>query len=253
MRITSGCGSRPQPRPRRVPTTRSRRAEPCSRAAMGPWPYYDTPSEGMPAGVSASRRTAWIAWLAGAVPVVVAALFIGYTSIFSHYLWYDDEGYVMISVQGYLRGHPLFREVYTQYVLLLHPARHLRPARGSCIARCEPADGPRRGATEPRRVVKLWQHLAVVWPQRRKDATGNEGGRLSRPPRRTGSCHHRRLRPVEYVGTDLGIHHRCIRHASAFTTPGPGLSRAPDPGKLLSARARYPLAGSGSLAPPGTG
>lgn len=51
--------------------------------------------------------------LAGAVPVVVAALFIGYTSIFSHYLWYDDEGYVMISVQGYLRGHPLFREVYT--------------------------------------------------------------------------------------------------------------------------------------------
>ena len=80
---------------------------------MGPWPYYDTPSEGMQAGVSASRRTAWIAWLAGAVPVVVAALFIGYTSIFSHYLWYDDEGYVMISVQGYLRGHPLFREVYT--------------------------------------------------------------------------------------------------------------------------------------------
>jgi hypothetical protein len=69
----------------------------------------------MQAGVSASRRAAWIAWVAGAVPVVVAALFIGYTSIFSHYLWYDDEGYVMISVHGYLRGHPLFREVYTQY------------------------------------------------------------------------------------------------------------------------------------------
>jgi 4-amino-4-deoxy-L-arabinose transferase-like glycosyltransferase len=86
-------------------------------AAMesGPLPYYDTPSEGMQAGVSPSRRTAWIAWVAGAVPVVVAALFIGYTSIFSHYLWYDDEGYVMISVHGYLRGHPLFREVYTQY------------------------------------------------------------------------------------------------------------------------------------------
>ena len=60
-------------------------------------------------------RAARLAWAGSALVVFGAALVIGYTSIFSHFLWYDDEGYVMISVRGYLAGHPLFREVYTQY------------------------------------------------------------------------------------------------------------------------------------------
>ncbi len=56
-----------------------------------------------------------IGWCVGAVALVAAALFVGYRAVFTHFLWYDDEGYVMISVRGYLAGHPLFREVYTQY------------------------------------------------------------------------------------------------------------------------------------------
>ena len=61
------------------------------------------------------RRTSAIGWFVGALALLAAALFVGYRAVFTHFLWYDDEGYVMISVRGYLAGHSLFREVYTQY------------------------------------------------------------------------------------------------------------------------------------------
>jgi hypothetical protein len=39
----------------------------------------------------------------------------GFWSIYSYFLWYDDEGYIMISVKGVLDGHSLYTEVYSQY------------------------------------------------------------------------------------------------------------------------------------------
>jgi hypothetical protein len=53
----------------------------------------------------------WAGWI-----IAVSALAVfGFFSIFNTYLWYDDEGYILISLKGVLEGHALYTEVYTQY------------------------------------------------------------------------------------------------------------------------------------------
>ena len=51
------------------------------------------------------------AWLLG-LPVFAV---LGFCSINSHHLWYDDEGYVLIALKGVLEGEPLYTSVYSQY------------------------------------------------------------------------------------------------------------------------------------------
>jgi hypothetical protein len=46
---------------------------------------------------------------------LVAGGFVAFCTNFSQFKSYDDEGYVMRSVQSYLDGHVLYDEVYTQY------------------------------------------------------------------------------------------------------------------------------------------
>lgn len=56
-----------------------------------------------------------------AFPITVALLFLAvgglyaFSICFSQFSFYDDEGFVMISVRGFLEGHSLYDEVYTAY------------------------------------------------------------------------------------------------------------------------------------------
>ena len=53
------------------------------------------------------------------MPAVWAVLFLltavryAFYKCFSYFAFYDDEGYMMITVQGYLGGHPLYNDVLT--------------------------------------------------------------------------------------------------------------------------------------------
>jgi hypothetical protein len=47
--------------------------------------------------------------------IVLAATFAGYQQLFSTFSQYDDEGYVMISLQSFLDGQPLYDKTFTQY------------------------------------------------------------------------------------------------------------------------------------------
>ncbi len=40
---------------------------------------------------------------------------VGFYQVFDHFAGYDDEGYVMVSVQSFLDGKPLYNQVYSQY------------------------------------------------------------------------------------------------------------------------------------------
>jgi hypothetical protein len=51
------------------------------------------------------------AWGAAAAVMVPLA----YTWIYSVFLPYDDEGYILTSLRQFLAGHPLYKAVYTQY------------------------------------------------------------------------------------------------------------------------------------------
>ena len=50
-------------------------------------------------------------------PLAVAAaiLPVAYAAMFSLFQPYDDEGYLLISLQGHLEGHALYEEVFSQY------------------------------------------------------------------------------------------------------------------------------------------
>ncbi len=55
------------------------------------------------------------------MPAVWAVLFLltavayAFYKSFSYFAFYDDEGFMMITVQGYLGGHPLYNDVLTGY------------------------------------------------------------------------------------------------------------------------------------------
>lgn len=50
-----------------------------------------------------------------AVPFLAVAACFAYFLVFSRFMPYDDEGYLMISVRSFLEGHPLYDVVFTQY------------------------------------------------------------------------------------------------------------------------------------------
>lgn len=50
-----------------------------------------------------------------ALATLAAAAVFTFATVFSQFAWYDDEGYMMISIQGLLGGHPLYKEILTGY------------------------------------------------------------------------------------------------------------------------------------------
>jgi hypothetical protein len=56
-------------------------------------------------------------WFMGLVVLLLVstALIYAYCWVFSEFRSYDDEGYLMISVEGFLKGQPLYDAVYSQY------------------------------------------------------------------------------------------------------------------------------------------
>ena len=64
-----------------------------------------------PTELRSSRATVW---LSGAI-LLCALAWLGHRLVFSQFQDYDDEGYLLLTVQQFLRGLPLYDEVYTQY------------------------------------------------------------------------------------------------------------------------------------------
>ena len=56
----------------------------------------------------------WITAVWALIFLLTAVAYAYYTS-FSYFAFYDDEGFLMISVQGYLGGHRLYNDVLTYY------------------------------------------------------------------------------------------------------------------------------------------
>jgi len=50
-----------------------------------------------------------------ALAMLAAAAVFTFATVFSQFAWYDDEGYMMLSIQGLLTGHPLYKEILTGY------------------------------------------------------------------------------------------------------------------------------------------
>jgi hypothetical protein len=75
-----------------------------------------TPLPGTPGraerALGAGIRAAQIAAICAGL--TIGALF-AYLAIFSQFAFYDDEGYVMLSVKKFLDGLPLYDQIYTQY------------------------------------------------------------------------------------------------------------------------------------------
>src|ERR687892_677774 len=47
--------------------------------------------------------------------VAAASIPVAYAAMFSLFQPYDDEGYLLISLQGHLEGHALYEEGFSQY------------------------------------------------------------------------------------------------------------------------------------------
>lgn len=62
---------------------------------------------------SPSRKAAW-ALLVGILFLPMAAIYMGSVA-FSRPIGQDDEGYLMVTVQGFLQGHVLYDSIFTQY------------------------------------------------------------------------------------------------------------------------------------------
>ncbi len=54
-----------------------------------------------------------------------ALAYLGFLSVNNHFLWYDDEGYMMISLQGVLEGRALYTDIYSQYGPFYYQLREL--------------------------------------------------------------------------------------------------------------------------------
>ncbi len=60
------------------------------------------------------RAMPWV-WVAAAVTFITIAGIYAFTATFSYFAFYDDEGFLMASVEGFITGHPLYDEVFTIY------------------------------------------------------------------------------------------------------------------------------------------
>jgi hypothetical protein len=63
-------------------------------------------------GAGRHRRWAWLVALAVLLPLAVRSAYFG---AFGELAMWDDEGYLMVSADSFLRGHALYDEVYSQY------------------------------------------------------------------------------------------------------------------------------------------
>ncbi|MCU0880343.1 MAG: hypothetical protein MUF06_21440, partial [Pirellulaceae bacterium] len=61
------------------------------------------------------QQSATLGFVLAATALTWLAVMAGAARLFSSFAWYDDEGYVMISVRSFLEGKPLYDETYTQY------------------------------------------------------------------------------------------------------------------------------------------
>src|SRR3990172_4455506 len=61
------------------------------------------------------RAAAVVLGLIAGAAAIGATTSWGYYDLFSRFSWYDDEGYVMMSVSQVLEGRPLYDEVFSQY------------------------------------------------------------------------------------------------------------------------------------------
>ncbi len=61
------------------------------------------------------RRTEHVVRTSAVALALIAATAWGYYYIFSRFSWYDDEGYVMLSVRLFSEGRALYDDVYSQY------------------------------------------------------------------------------------------------------------------------------------------
>jgi hypothetical protein len=69
-----------------------------------------------------NRAAVWLSWRSCATAVLLCALtWFGHRLVFARFQDYDDEGYLLVTVQQFLQGLPLYDQVYTQY----GPAYHL--------------------------------------------------------------------------------------------------------------------------------
>jgi len=53
-------------------------------------------------------------WLSAAV-LLCALAWLGHRLVFAQFQEYDDEGYLLVTVQLFLKGLPIYDQVYTQY------------------------------------------------------------------------------------------------------------------------------------------
>src|SRR5436190_729514 len=67
-----------------------------------------------PDAAGAFSLKAAVLLFAGVVVFAVAA-FYAYCKCFSWFSPYDDEGFIMTSVRGFLEGHALYNEIFTCY------------------------------------------------------------------------------------------------------------------------------------------
>jgi len=63
------------------------------------------------AGVRSSPLAVWLS----AAVLLCALAWAGHRLAFAQFQGYDDEGYLLITVQQFLRGIPLYNDIYTQY------------------------------------------------------------------------------------------------------------------------------------------
>jgi hypothetical protein len=61
-----------------------------------------------------ARLPAPIIILVGLICLAIAGIY-AYSIIFSQFAFYDDEGFMMTSVRGFLEGHALYDKVFTWY------------------------------------------------------------------------------------------------------------------------------------------
>ncbi len=78
-----------------------------ARALNSGWPGTDAPNP-------KRRLPAWALCL-GTIAFLLIAGVYAYSTIFSQFRPYDDEGCMMIFVKGYLDGHPLYDGLYIMY------------------------------------------------------------------------------------------------------------------------------------------
>ena len=63
-----------------------------------------------------TRAAVWLSSRSFATAVLLSALtWFGHRLVFAQFQDYDDEGYLLVTVQQFLRGLPLYDQVYTQY------------------------------------------------------------------------------------------------------------------------------------------